>query len=289
MRSRLFVAAICFVLSGSVVWAQATKAKPKPAAATQAPAPAESAKPRPFTNEDVLKLHAAGFTEQEIVNAIEAASNKSFDTSADGLIALKAVKLSGRVIAAVLGKPYSPEPAPVNATPVVATTVPTAPTITPEAPDQKPASRGRKFPMFGLAGLVGGKKDSSTVDGKKLKDGEPAVIPTTLAPIAVTKTLKTFFESRNADYKIEGDRISTEWGHNRRCGIGNRCEDRAVVQVIDNNGAATVRVRVFQRKHEGGINKKPWVEDGDSKGDLTAQFAAELESVLAAATTTLQR
>ncbi len=301
MRSRLFASAICSVLLASPLWAQASRPNPQqPAAVTKttaarkpaAPksAPVEAAKPKMFTNEDVIKLQAAGFTEQEIVAAIEAAPNKLFDTSADGLIALKTAKLSGRVIAAVLGKTYEPEPPPV-ATPAPTTPITSTPAPPSESTEEKPVVvHGRKS-LLGFIGISRGKPEEGKKPDQKLKNGEPAVVATTLSPAAATKTLKAFFENRNDLTKIEGDRISTEWARNRRCGIGNRCEDRVVIQISDNAGAATLRVRVYQRKHEGGINKKPWVEDGDSKGDLTAQLASELESFLgtAAASTTQQR
>lgn len=55
-----------------------------------------------FGNEDVIKLTAAGFTEDVVLKAVSTADSPTFDTSADGLIELKKAGVSDAVIQQVL-------------------------------------------------------------------------------------------------------------------------------------------------------------------------------------------
>src|SRR5262245_20841903 len=65
------------------------------------PAAAQGA---PVTNADVVRMVAAGLSDDVVVRAIRAAPETRFDTSTDALIALRAQKVSNRVIAAMLNK-----------------------------------------------------------------------------------------------------------------------------------------------------------------------------------------
>lgn len=57
---------------------------------------------KPLTNDDVVQMVKGGFDESTTVSAIEAASDTSFDTSVQGLLALKAAGVSEKVISAML-------------------------------------------------------------------------------------------------------------------------------------------------------------------------------------------
>jgi hypothetical protein len=94
-----------------------------------------------MNNESVIKLTKAGFSEDVIVTSINR-SPGAYDTSVDGLIALKTAKVGDKVIQAMVAKGAEPTPAPprpavtASAPPAanfVAASVPTSPTPGPGA------------------------------------------------------------------------------------------------------------------------------------------------------------
>ena len=64
-----------------------------------------------MNNESVIKLTKAGFSEDVIVTSINR-SPGAYDTSVDGLIALKTAKVGDKVIQAMVAKGAEPTPAP---------------------------------------------------------------------------------------------------------------------------------------------------------------------------------
>jgi hypothetical protein len=50
------------------------------------------------------------------------------------------------------------------------------------------------------------------------------------------------------------------------------------VLVVSDQGHVVLKVQVFERKREGGINEKPWKENSTSKGKQTEELAADLEA-----------
>lgn len=67
----------------------------------------EPATSRPFTNDDVLKLVKAGFSEEAILEAIQKNSCR-FDTSAEALLALKSGGVGEKIVMAMLGARQAP-------------------------------------------------------------------------------------------------------------------------------------------------------------------------------------
>src|ERR1035438_10206389 len=63
-----------------------------------------------FNNDSVVKLLKAGLSEDLIVSTINAQQG-AYDTSTDGLIALKGAGVSDKIVAAILAKAASPAPA----------------------------------------------------------------------------------------------------------------------------------------------------------------------------------
>lgn len=63
-----------------------------------------------FGNEDVIKLLGAGFAEDVVLNAISTSNPATFDTSANGLIALKKAGASDAVIQKVLARQGGNQP-----------------------------------------------------------------------------------------------------------------------------------------------------------------------------------
>lgn len=115
-----------------------------------------------------------------------------------------------------------------------------------------------------------------------LKDGETAVISAALSEADATAKVKAYFNSRD-DFTVNPDtaRIMTDWYSERRCGPGfYRCANRASVRVTTEDGHTVVRVQVFERKREAGINEKPWKENGTSKGKETQELAGAIEAFL---------
>ena len=98
MRLTTYLAIASIFFSGSV-YAQATQ-KPiakKPAVSKPKP------KPVGMTNQDVIDLVNAGFSEELILNQIGQTSTKSFDLSTKGLIALKTAGVSENIISEMMG------------------------------------------------------------------------------------------------------------------------------------------------------------------------------------------
>src|ERR1035438_7473464 len=91
----------------------------------QAGAP-KAAAPAPLTNQDVIKMAQAKFSDDVIVNKIRTSTPK-FDTSVDAMIALRSAGVSDRVIA-VMVNPAAPAQAkaPTQASATPAKTAPAA-------------------------------------------------------------------------------------------------------------------------------------------------------------------
>lgn len=77
-----------------------------------------------MTNDDVVRLTAAGFSEDLVVTRIGTSEQQRFDLSADGLVALKQAGVGERVIAVMLGGPDPGASAPNAPAPAAAPPVP---------------------------------------------------------------------------------------------------------------------------------------------------------------------
>jgi hypothetical protein len=258
-----------------------------------------------MTNDHVIKLVKSGLSDSIIVAAIERAEHKRFDTSADGLVNLKSQGVSDQVIAAVLGIKYEPpaKPAPemVDAKPAPAVESKAAP------PQEANASTGTvkaaepsssKFGFFGkiIPKVKVQKSDStdlaeakanngskpwepSAVNTIAVGNGEPAFIRTTLPKNQAMSKTKSYLDSKQFfDLAVESDRISSGWAWDRRCGPGiQHCEDRVVADFSLEGSQTVVRLRVIERKREGGLSEKPWHENSESRGKETSLMASELQ------------
>ena len=127
------------LLGAAILGAQTpTKAPPPsnpPAKAAKPPAPAA------MTNQDVIRLVKAKIADDLIVSKINQSKTK-FDTSVDGLVALKAAGVSDGVIAAMMNPGAKPAgPAPVAPTP-------SAPPPPPAAADTTRAPAAPERPAF---------------------------------------------------------------------------------------------------------------------------------------------
>ena len=107
-----------------------------------------------MTNQDVIKMSAAGLAEDVIITAMRQASRRDFDLSANGLIQLKQAKVPDPIVRAMQSMedtaPRTPEPRPVPALappaapsmplpPPAAPTRPMAPAVPPPPPSPPPA------------------------------------------------------------------------------------------------------------------------------------------------------
>lgn len=304
------IAGICFFsFVATAAHAQTTATSPAkpavrrpaapPAPRTARPPTATPAAPAPavkmaegMTNEDVLKMVSAKLNEEIILNAIETAPTKTFDLSPTGLISLKTSGVSDRIILVMQGRPRAPEPAPappVVAAPAAPPVVETPKIVVPERVENTEERKGGIGGFFGRLNPVRGgndKKEEATASTKpkKLKDGETAVIETSLSPDQANAKLKAYFNSKDIDFTVntETGRLTSDWFGERRCGPGfYRCANRAMVRATAEEGRTVLRVQVIERKREGGVNEKPWKEGSTSKGEQTAKLVAELEPLLA--------
>jgi hypothetical protein len=121
------------------------------------PAAAQGA---PVTNADVVRMVAAGLSDDVVVRAIRAATATRFDTSTDTLVALRAQKVSNTVIAAMLDKQ--------------------APAAAPQRPSGvQPRPRGK----WEVEGHGGGAFGSNPSDGTgALPPAGPTFVTSTLNP-----------------------------------------------------------------------------------------------------------
>jgi hypothetical protein len=97
-----------------------------------------------LTNDSLIKLIKAGFQEDVIVKTIES-SGANYDTSVDGLIALKNAGATNKMVAAILSRASSPTPLPVAPPPAASEAAPppggqsfTVGTATPSSSANKP-------------------------------------------------------------------------------------------------------------------------------------------------------
>ncbi len=102
-----------------------------------------------LNNQAIIKLAKAGLSDDLIVTTVNTQAG-NYDTSTDGLIALKAGGVSDKVVAAILSKSASgatasAAPAPPSATPPAASAMPPAPSA-PAAPSAPPASAATIMP-----------------------------------------------------------------------------------------------------------------------------------------------
>lgn len=149
-----------FVLVGFVAFAapilaqvsRPAQRRPATTAATQKTPPA----PVGMSNQDVIKMVAAGLSDGVIINAIHQAAKRSFDLSVDGLIALKQGKVPDVVILAMQAPkadvPAPPEPPKVAATPPREPTPP-SPAVGEPASSAPPAAVSSQSPGIYLAGI----------------------------------------------------------------------------------------------------------------------------------------
>ena len=117
-----------------------------------------------------------------------------------------------------------------------------------------------------------------------VKNGETAVVVTSLSATDATAKVKAYFNGRDINFTVNKDTeaIVTDWFGERRCGPGfYRCAVRANVRVVADGGSSTLRIQVFERKREGGMNEKPWKENSNTHGKETSELASALEAFIA--------
>ena len=112
-----------------------------PAGSAAQPAPAQPSAQKALNNDSVIKLVKAGLSDDLIVAAINGSAG-SYDTSADGLIALKTAGASDKVLSAIVQKASAPPPAAIPA-PVPAPAATPAPAPAP-APTPAPVPADTK-------------------------------------------------------------------------------------------------------------------------------------------------
>jgi hypothetical protein len=111
-----------------------------------------------FTNNAVIKLSKAGLSEDLIISTING-SYGDFDTSADGLIALKSAGVSDKVVAAIVTKANAPAPSDAATTPPSSTAAQApAPDAPPPPPYHSTDGKVRIYvtdhPFFESTGIV---------------------------------------------------------------------------------------------------------------------------------------
>jgi hypothetical protein len=125
-----------------------------------------------MTNNEVIQLVSAGLSDQVVATSIRQASNKDFDLSPTGLIALKKAGVSDAVIAAMQESGTAAQAAPPNVIPQP----PPAPAaaVTP-APAPTPASPCADIDYLGVIQAVtgGGMMAGSNAYGGRVRNRAP--------------------------------------------------------------------------------------------------------------------
>jgi hypothetical protein len=295
--------------------AQTAKPKPataKPAAASPATAkPGEAPKPKAFTNEDVIKLRSAGFSDQDIVDAIEKAANKAFDTSADGLIAMANAGVSKAIIGVVLGRAYVPESGmhtPASPAPVTAqSTLAEAPTnaVEPVAPDSARENTGG-----GIGGLfrripgVGRKEEPQDAIAKTDSQSAAAAVDTSRKTSLGKLDKRQIRNTRYVEFEIPtGQKLVYDGvlAHYRNSGrwkvqpasgddaqitvvqtgraLGMDVEIQTTVKLVPNNNFTLVRVTTERRRTNVTENNRQ-MGAFNFEVDRTIEQAQEIEKAL---------
>ncbi len=261
----------------------------KPAPVATPKAVPEPPKPKVFGNDDVLKLQAAGLSEDEIVGAINAAANKSFDTSADALISLKTAGVTKKVMASILNIPYVPDPPPAPPTPVApAQTIPAGTAANVPAADKKPGGIKSLFSKIPIR--VGNNNDEDgegeegspvvTVPRQKLKDGESGIFTSATPASDAVKKIASYLEGTNRRPTVEGATLKLDWTALHKCpGVTMaKCQESTEIRISEKNGGSEVQVAVKERRRN---LDSPMVDQGTIKAKLTTEFMAEIETALA--------
>jgi hypothetical protein len=326
---RLFC--VCFVASAfaATVSAQTTgvtkpapERKPaptKPAAAAPAAAP-EPPRPKPFTNDDVVKMVKAKDAEQkrlisddEIVATIKAAQNKTFDFSADAVLALVDAGVSAKVRAAMRGEEYvEPKPAALRPAPPPTSTAPTttssAAPVTPEPTNQtKSESRWKKFGMGGVVGALTPDKDKNKDNPEKAsanvqeakkdeppasgdaaiavpKRGQSAIFSVPLSTDAACKHTVDYLLEKGAEL-AQADCNAKQLSTVAKAGqsFWTNAAKRAVITFIDTKGSTEVRVKIMEKG--SGFFSTNGGKQADEKGEgvdtkSSAKIASDLRTYL---------
>jgi hypothetical protein len=129
----LFIAVLLFLVATSAATGQAPRPRSS-GTSGRGPTPStRPAAPPAMTNQDVIKMVAAGLSSDVIATSIRQAARRSFDLSVDGLVALKTAGVPDPIIRLMQSPEARLEPT-VVAAPAAAMAVAPAPVKVPEKP-----------------------------------------------------------------------------------------------------------------------------------------------------------
>ncbi len=202
-----------------------------------------------LANDGVIFMTTSQLPRDIIILKVQS-TKPGFDLTTGGLVNLNENKVHQDVMKAMMSPRYEPPPS-------------TPPQVIPAS-----QSAGAPAPASKL---------------RKLTDGEPAVIKTSLSKADATAKVKAYFTSRKLEYTVnqETGALVSSWYGERDCSLGtSRCANRANVRVAPEEGQMVVRVQVFERKRGAGTPPKPWTDNSTNKGKETGEFADALEAFL---------
>jgi len=193
---------------------------------------------KPLTNDDVLQMVKAGFEEAMIVKAIKA-NETAFDTSVEGLLALKNAGVSQVIIEAMLdaeAKKKAPSPA-ANAASGSA-----APPAPPAKPQKEERSQGPALPVI-------------YVEEVSSQGGIVASSDTSLEAIKTLqeKGMRVVTIKEKADYILQVTRQlgKKSWGKDVKIVLSNREGEVVLAKSTRSVGGAMGDVADYiRRKHE---------------------------------------
>ena len=164
------------LLAGAAILTAQTAQQATPAAPAKAPAAPKATAtkartgPAAMTNQDVIRLVKAGLSEELIITKIKQSKTK-FDTSVDGLVALKTAGVSDRLIAIMVNPPTVDSAAPASGAAPASAKAPASNSL---GPDQPPIAAAPGEPL--RPGFTPSNKPQS-VAGTNSTSAAPKVAP----------------------------------------------------------------------------------------------------------------
>jgi hypothetical protein len=163
-----------------------------------------------MNNESVIKLTKAGFSEDLIVTSINR-SPGNYDTSVDGLIALKTAGVGSKVIQAMVTKGAEPPPTPTSTT----SARPPANLVAASIPASQPSNPGAKPRVFlqsqSHGGVWNAHRDQSMEMSKDFEKNCPDV--------------RISLNQSAADYTVSLNHIEQGFSRDNQIQIANRDGD----------------------------------------------------------------
>ena len=117
---------------------------------------------------------------------------------------------------------------------------------------------------------------------KKLKDGEPAVIHTSLSTKDAAEKVQEYLKAQHfTRVELTSDGVRTDWNSEHKCEgfTAARCWERADASIANKNGDTVIEILVSEKRRNAGVSSPGY--DKGPQADPTMKLGAELRPLLA--------